>query len=543
MTWRHHRGRRRAGQAGSVGTSDPEVPPGGPLKAPEDPPEVARSWPVPPTDQEIAFEAMAVAPTAGGPALGNEVVLITHGAPGAPHTSGLDNSVVAGLRRAGPLAAAGLVANGANVIVTVLVARLLTERQYGALAELLSLFLIISMPGSALLVGVVRRVTSWQGAGQEGAVRRWTSRIHRIGVLGVLLLALGTFLARSAIAHAMSLPSSTGVVEVITAGGVWLLLSIDRGVLQARRSYVPLAGNLLVEGGVRTTLTIGLTAAGLGVGGAAGGILAAEVLAATQARWLTRSHQSPDRPPAPPPGAVPAAMTGIPAAIPAAIPATMPAAMPAAAPLQGRHQLLTDVSSALASLALLALLQNVDLIFVGRYNPAHSGAYAAISVASKALVFGGIALGSYLLPEAALRWHIGQHALRQLGATVLILAVPAAILLAVSIGAPDLLLRVVFGRDLASAASSFATLVGAMICLCGTVVMTNYLLGVGWRWIVVLLGLGTAAAAVLVVRAGGSFVATTRADLLVQGLLVAVVAAAFSWVHYRDRFRTAARQP
>ncbi len=500
--------------------------------------------------ERIAFDAMAVAPTAGGPALGNEVIpfLAIDDARGSDGHSGarIDDSLLAGIRHAGPLAIAGLVANGANVIVTVLVARLLSARDYGALADLLSLFLVISMPGSALLVAVVRRITAWRGIGAPETLRAWTARIHHRGLVGLALLVTGAWLARHAIAGALRLPSSGGVVEVIAAGGVWLLLSVDRGVLQAHRSYVPLAGNLLVEGGVRTVLTVGLTAAGFGVGGAAGGILAAEVMAALHARFLTRTRVMGERDP------LSGAKDG-----PAAGDLRGPAAGALRGPVAGTEDgpvagggrpvgcvrglvrirkpgpLVVDSAIALTSLALLAVLQNVDVIFVGRDDPAHSGAYAAISVASKALVFGALGLGSYLLPEAAIRWQRGGHALRQLWATAMILALPAAALLGAALVVPDLLLKIVFGQSLTYAAGAFATLAGAMICLSATVVMTNYLLGVGRRWIVAALAAGAGAAALLVSRAAGNVLATARADLAVQAALAAAVGVAFVRVHHR----------
>lgn len=500
--------------------------------------------------ERIAFEAMAVAPTAGGPALGNEVIpfLAIDDARGSDGRTGarLDDTLLAGIRHAGPLAIAGLVANGANVIVTVLVARLLSARDYGALADLLSLFLVISMPGSALLVAVVRRITAWRASGAPETLRAWTARIHHRGLVGLALLVTGAWLARHAIAGALRLPSSSGVVEVIAAGGVWLLLSVDRGVLQAHRSYVPLAGNLLVEGGVRTVLTVGLTAAGFGVGGAAGGILAAEVMAALHARFLTRTRVMRERDPrsgakgGPAAGSLRGPAAG---ALRGPVAGTEDGPVPGGGRPVGRVRglvrirkpgpIVVDSAIALTSLALLAVLQNVDVIFVGRDDPAHSGAYAAISVASKALVFGALGLGSYLLPEAAIRWQRGGHALRQLWATAMILALPAAALLGAALVVPDLLLKIVFGQSLTYAAGAFATLAGAMICLSATVVMTNYLLGVGRRWIVAALAAGAGAAALFVSRAAGNVLATARADLAVQAALAAAVGVAFVRVHHR----------
>ena len=109
-----------------------------------------------------------------------------------------------------------------------------------------------------------------------------------------------------------------------------------------------------------------------------------------------------------------------------------------------RHRVVLDLVIASVSLSMVALLQNVDVLVVGRENPSHSGAYAAVSVTSKAIVFGAIVLGGYLLPEAAIRWRQGGHALRQLAVVLVLLAVPSGLLLGVALAAPEKLLQVVF---------------------------------------------------------------------------------------------------
>ena len=72
-----------------------------------------------------------------------------------------------------PLVIAGAIAGAANVLSTVLVAHLISAPSYGELIQLLSLFLVISMPGTALLVGVVRRVTALDAGGHSDLVRKW----------------------------------------------------------------------------------------------------------------------------------------------------------------------------------------------------------------------------------------------------------------------------------------------------------------------------------------------------------------------------------
>ncbi len=295
------------------------------------------------------------------------------------------------------------------------------------------------------------------------------------------------------------------------AGGIWILLSVDRGLLQAHRRYRSLAGNLLVEGGARTALVLVFVFAHLGVEGYGLGLFLGELIAAVHAHWLNAGDRS-LRPPA---------MNAGPTVV--------------SDRLLARRRLVADLGAAFCGLALLGLLQNVDVILLGRLDHANVGPYAAISVASKAMVFGALALGAYLLPEATIRWNEGGHAVRQLGVTLIFLAVPALVLLAVSVVAPRRFLTIVFGARLSAGAPAFATLVAAMICLSVSVLITNYLFGTGSRWIVALLAVGSAAAAVLVARADGRIVATARADLLVQAALVAGLSAAFVVVHVRHR--------
>jgi len=437
----------------------------------------------------------------------------------APRLVESDNSVRAGLLQAGPVAVAGLVVNAAGALLVIAIARLVTSRSYGEIAQLLGLFFILSMPGSAVLVGVVRRVTGFQTTGQAYLVRGWIARVHRIclvaiGIELVLVLAL-----QGRIAHWLGLPNGQGVVLILMAAGIWILLSVDRGLLQAHRSYRPLAGNLLVEGGFRTAFVLILVAAGAGVVGYALGVFISEAVATAHAHWLARRAWTN-------PATAPVVRdTGSERPVPDRPPAEILA----------RQRLLADVSAAFVGLALLGLLQNIDVILLGRLDHASVGPYAAVSVASKGLVFGALALGAYLLPEATIRWNEGGHAIRQLGVTLLFLAVPAVLLLGISIFVPRQFLTLVFSARLATAASAFTPLVLAMMCLSFTVLVTNYLFGTGSRWIVLLLVAGSGLAVVLVTVADGRPRATAWADLIVQGLLAFGMGVAFLAIHIRHR--------
>ncbi len=522
-------------------------------------------------------ESASMAPAVGIPVAGGPMITMPED-DGATHVERHQaESLKGGMLQAGPVAVAGLLVNGLGVVVVVLIARLVSPRAYGTIAILLGLFFVLSMPGSAVLVGVVRRVTIWQKLGEEHRVHPWALRVYKIVAGAVVLEAVVVWVARGRIAHELRLPNTSGIFAILVAAGIWMLLSVDRGLLQAHRDYRGLAGNLLIEGGMKSAFIVGLVAAGFGVAGYGIGILIGEVVAAVHARWLA-SRAWP---------AIAPAGTGA-GHVVAPEPSTLAPMAPAAptAPARGtpggparvvsggmgqgpdtdegardptrvglidpgpgsrhhrppvaavaRRALLYDVLAAFIGLALLALLQNVDVLILGRQagNSNTIGSYAAISVASKALVFGALALGSYLLPEATIRWNEGGHALRQLGVTLLFLAVPAFLLLGVSIVIPKQFITLFFSAKLATAASAFAPLVAAMIFLAVSVLLINYLFGAGRRWIVIVLAVGAALAVVLVAGANGNPEHTAKADLIVQAALALAIGCFFIAIHRRDR--------
>jgi O-antigen/teichoic acid export membrane protein len=454
--------------------------------------------------------AMSLAPNAGAPNLGAELILDSEARPGV-------ESMRAGLLQAGPIAIAGVVANGAGVILTIALARLLDPHSYGVYIQLIGLYLILSMPGSAVVVAVVRRVTMWQEEGSEHLVRRWAGRVHRQCTMLVLAWAGIVFIGRHGIAVLLRQQTGVGIAAVLAAAAVFVLLSIDRGLLQAGRAYKPLAVNLLVEVGVRVVAVLVLVAAGFGPSGAAVGILIGEVVAAAQARYAAVGAWSGGQ-----------RLSLRPAG--GWVSALRPDRALGGASAE-RRTVGVDLVVASVSLSMIAVLQNIDVLVVGRDNPSHSGAYAAVSVTSKATVFGAVVLGGYLLPEAAIRWRQGGHALRQLAVVLVFLGIPSVLLLVVALAAPEALLQIVFHHAYTSAANALAPLVLAMILLSVSVVLTMYLLAVGRRWVAGVLVGGAAALTLAVLSVHGAPRATALVDLAVQAGVLAVIGIGFAVVH------------
>ncbi len=428
----------------------------------------------------------------------------------------------AGLLDAAPLAIAGVVANGGSLLVTLVLAHLLAVHDYGALNQLIGVFFVVSTPGSAVLVGVVRRVARWAASPDE--VRKWGAAVHRHAIVALALFTAAVLAAGPWVAALVGRHDALGFDSVAIAGAVWVLLCVDRGLLQARREYRALSVNLLFEGGARTAFMIAFGAAGFGVSGVAVGVLVAELCTAVHARALAdrawrKGLAAGSQPRRTVHNALRAALQS----------GFGPLRSPAGLDRDGVVR--RDVAAAVLALAAIAVLQNIDVIVVGREAPRVAGGYAAVSVTCKALVFVALAVAGYLLPEAAIAWRDGRHALRQLLVSLVVLALPAAILLAVAAGLARPFLQTVFSGRYTSASGAFLPLALAMVCLSVTVIVTMYLLGVGDRWFVVALVSAAALATAVVVLAGGAPRTTAFADLGAQAILLCAAVGELARIH------------
>jgi O-antigen/teichoic acid export membrane protein len=400
--------------------------------------------------------------------------------------------------QASTLALAVMVANVVQLIFTIVFARLLGGAGYGELAALLSAFLILSVPGSALQITVAREVSIARADGTEApaaAIRRWLNRLLVITV-GVLVASL---LLRDTFAAILNVNSPWAAAAVLPAACGWLLLSVQRGALQGYQRYGLVAGSLLAEAGGRLMLGLLLWGVGLGVAGAFYGtavsvIAMVCVLGVYLHRQLPRrAHDRTDEPRL----RMLVARTGVP----------------------------------VLALALLAVLQNVDVIVV-RHSVSHddAGAYAAASVSAKGIIWVAIGLGMYLLPEAARRTRMGLDARPILVRTIVLVTVISVPLLIVFTFAAKPLLTFVYGSDLAGASGALPLLGVAMTLLACAYLSVQYLLALGRASFLWLLAVAAIAEPVLLVGVGSHLVGVALALLAIQALVaVSVVALSLRW--------------
>jgi O-antigen/teichoic acid export membrane protein len=358
------------------------------------------------------------------------------------------------------LAMATFIQQGMNVVFTVVFTRILGTGGYGSLAALVNFTVILIVLGAALQVATARQGTLGRlGAGGELAATldRWTRHI----LAGIAAVAVLSVLIRHQLAEIVNIEEEWAAAAVPVTAGVWLLVCVQRGLLQATRAYTPVALSIVADGVLRIVVALILVAASLDVTGAYLGLLVAWAAVAIALHRILRAKLgAPDRTTARHPLRALAANAAIPT----------------------------------AGLMFVAALQNVDVI-MARHALDHdtAGVYAAATVAAKLVVFISVGVGMWVLPEATRRALENRDPRPVLGRALALIALISAPALALFAFAPTLLLRVAFGPDYESGDEVLLVLGIAFALLACTYLTVQFLLGLHRRAFV--LGLLVAAAA------------------------------------------------
>jgi O-antigen/teichoic acid export membrane protein len=400
-------------------------------------------------------------------------------------------SFLSGLARTdtGRAAGLGVAVIGANVIAlvfTVVFARLLGATDYGSLAALMSAFIILMVPGSALQIAVAREVSA-SLAGDEAragaGVRRWVGRL----LLGAVLLTLAAVPLRHVLAAVLNVEQEWAAAAVPLTAAIWMALSVERGALQGFQRYKLVAWSIVGEAAARLGFGLLLVGVGLGVTGAfLGTALSLVAVGLVLARPLTTHLPDVD-----------------------------------GGTLRG---LLAGAGVPVLALTLLFGLQEVHVIVVKhQVDGDAAGAYAVAAVAAKAIVWVAVGLAMYLLPETARRSRAGedpQPILLRALALVTVAAVPMVLLYAVA-GKP--LLGAVFGDDLTGASGALPWLGLAMALLACAHLSVQYLLAMGHRRFVALLAAAAVAEVVVLLAVGADLTAIAVALFGIQCACAAFV--------------------
>ena len=392
------------------------------------------------------------------------------------------------------VALAGGFANVLNLGVTTGVARILKPHAYGAYGQMVGVFTVVALSGSALGVAVVRRAGYYIVRSDHVLTLHWQRRLHQRVALAAGVCAVAALPVSFVIASWLGHRSWVAVWLIGVSGLIFAVLSVDRALLQSYQRYGALANNFVFEGVVRTVFT--LAGVQFGVTGYAAGLLIAELLTRAHAYRMVRTRVDVD------PG------------------------------MEIQHTGITkELVVAFATLAFMAVLQFIDVFVIGHDNK-NFGSYTAISTIAKILVFGAVILNSFLLPEAVLASRKGAEAVRQLALVLALLAVASLAFVVLATFFSHAVLKLVFGAQYAHASSSLLPLVLAMVALSVSTILVAFLLGDGARWPTVWLAVAVGFGVWWINGAHGMAHATAQRDLELQ---VVVMVGLFGAAGYRLR--------
>jgi O-antigen/teichoic acid export membrane protein len=404
-----------------------------------------------------------------------------------------------------------------NVIAlgsTVVFSRLLKDNQgggYGSLAALVSYFLILSVVGQAMQVATAREGVLGHlgvGAGLMVTVRRWTRSL----LWFTLALTVVSVLLRDPIARAVGNGINPWAAALgLPAAGLWLELSVLRGVLQGVGDYKGVGLSLIGEQGSRLVCGAILAAAGLGVTGAYLGtplsFIAMSVYCWYQLRRYAREAESQPL-------------------------AAMSEAPPAALSLWDHVK---RAWAPIAGLIIIAVLQNIDIIAAKhRFDTHTASSYGAVAVAAKVLIWVAMGAGFYLVPEVSRRRAAGEDPRPILARALGIVAVCAVPVLLIFAVASHILIKTAFGASKTTAADSLLVLGLAFSVLACTYLAVQYMLALRRTWFLVPLAAVAVAEPILLLNASHEPKSFAAVVLAIQAVAAAV---AFACALRPDRTR------
>jgi O-antigen/teichoic acid export membrane protein len=414
-----------------------------------------------------------------------------------------------------------MIANNVIALVsTVVFARLLID--YGSLGALISYLLILTVAGQAMQVATAREgVLGHLGVGRAliATTRNWTRSLllltAGITVISVLLRhpIASALRVDHVIVHGHLHDYSWGAAVGIPAACMYLEVSLLRGALQGVGNYKGVGYSLIGEQAVRLVAGASLAIA-LGVTGAYLGSLisyiAMSVYCLIQLRRYAETYPSPS---------------------------TVSAPQPPVSLWSHVRRAWTPI----AALAILAVLQNIDIIAAKhRFDSKTATSYAAVAVAAKVLIWIAIGAGFYLVPEVSRRRAEGEDTRPVLIKTLAIIFLAAVPCLIIYAFASHLLISLVFGEAKAGASDSLLPLGAAFTVLACTYLAVQYMLALKRTWFLLPLAAIAIAEPILLLQAPSDPAGFAMVVLGIQSVAALV---AFAMALRRDRAHRDETQP
>jgi O-antigen/teichoic acid export membrane protein len=352
------------------------------------------------------------------------------------------------------------VSNGLLFGVSLVAARALGPEDYGVVAAMLAMMVILTIPSFSLQVVVAREVAQAPDEGTVAAVLATRARQSLVaGVAGTVIACALAPLLRDW----LNLPSVWPVVVTATVAVPLLLMTVLRGVLQGQHRYGALGASLVAEGLARFLAAVVAVAVGAGATGVTCAPTAGAILGGAMALW------------------------------------PLAATVRGARGLPRRPTVPGSVWATAAFFTGFAILTNTDVLIVKHAADATAaGEYAAAAFVGKIVLLLPIAVATVMIPEVAARQSRSAPTGRVLVQALALVGALCGLVAVACYAAPSAVAALTFGDGYPGAEDLLGPYAIAMLVMAAASVLGLYNLALGrWDVAAVCLALAPAQAAVM----------------------------------------------
>lgn len=304
-----------------------------------------------------------------------------------------------------------------SYLFNMLMGRMLGPKGYGEMTALMSLLLIVSVAGGAILTITMRYSSELYAADKYRALKKLFSVFTRyVYFLAIILFLLCLVLVKP-IANYFSIDNLLPVVIAFTSLIFGLVAAVNRGILQGSQRFVAVAVVGVIDPVLRLALGILLVKLGFQVSGALAAVVTATAVSYFVTFWpiksiLSRSSQD----------KTPKKFSF------------------------DKKEILNYSWPALLSAILLMVAQNLDIILVKHYfPPADAGIYAAISTIGKIILYATAPIVAVMFPMVSEKTTKGDKHYKIFFFSILFVLVGGLLILGLYAIAPAKIIGILYG--------------------------------------------------------------------------------------------------
>lgn len=305
-----------------------------------------------------------------------------------------------------------------SYLFNMLMGRMLGPAQYGEMAAILSLLMIMSVAGSVIMTTTMFYVGEMYGLGNFAGIKKLFQIFTKyVFSLSLLFFLIGTVLARP-IADFFSITHIVPVIIAFSSFVFGFIILINRGILQGTQRFVAFSLTSILEMILRVSVAVLLVKIGFALGGAIAATVIASATTYFVTLWpLSKLWQKAD--------------TSVPAQF-----------------HFNEKEILAYIGPVFISTLILTTLLNLDVILVKHYfSTDQAGLYAAISTVGKIILYLTSPIISVMFPMILEKKSQGKKHFHMLFFSLALTAIAALLVLSIYSVAPSLVINILYGKS------------------------------------------------------------------------------------------------